>query len=139
MRGHLELRYHSERTADEQILKAFPPTIKKKVLRSVIVVIVVCAVCAVCAVCKTGVFQVSDCCDCCVCCVCCVCCLQNRCVFCVLPIFGAQAAGFRTFSLFRRQKAAVLSCPLTSWSTQLQYSVIPMSFLQLCRACLRVG
>lgn len=33
MRGHLELRYHSERTADDHVLKAFPPTIKKKVLR----------------------------------------------------------------------------------------------------------
>lgn len=35
MREHLELLHHTERTADEAVLKHYPPTLKKKVLRCV--------------------------------------------------------------------------------------------------------
>jgi len=33
MREHVELKFYSERTADEQVLQFYPSTIKRKVLR----------------------------------------------------------------------------------------------------------
>lgn len=33
MREHVELKFYSERTADEQVLQFYPSTIKRRVLR----------------------------------------------------------------------------------------------------------